>query len=372
MAGQGGAERIVFAEALRGVAALLVLASHALGTFWAHALTMGDRLGVARLEPAPTPPSPLLAEYRFVVGELGVGIFFLISGYVIALAVERSGPGAFFARRLWRIFPVWIAGFSVTLGVIVAVGAAFGGAFPYTAKDVVLGYLLLPREWFGGAVIDGGVAWTLEIELLFYLMMAVCGRWILAGGAARLWLAAAGTAILAAIVQEATGNGWYGRQIGALPLLLAGVGFVQHERGRVRIMTPVALCLFALAVTYGLFVADRRLAALADHWVAGYAMACVVFGVCHAKRARFAMTPIFAHLAAISYPLYASHALVVFGGLYVATRLGAPAWGAIGLVLLASWAVAIALHHLVERPALAMARRAAPAPRPPLEPAGGT
>lgn len=38
------------------------------------------------------------------VGELGVSIFFLISGFVILRAVERERPWQFIVRRILRIF----------------------------------------------------------------------------------------------------------------------------------------------------------------------------------------------------------------------------------------------------------------------------
>jgi len=98
-------------------------------------------------------------------GLYGVLLFFAVSGYVIpsSLRGERwNGLKCFVIRRFWRLYPpLWFALGLVVLGVKSSV-----------VKDgsLVWGATMLPS--LGGAPLVLGVLWTLEIELVFYLVIA--------------------------------------------------------------------------------------------------------------------------------------------------------------------------------------------------------
>jgi peptidoglycan/LPS O-acetylase OafA/YrhL len=98
-------------------------------------------------------------------GWVGVQIFFVISGYVIALSAEGVSAGAFLRRRVLRLVPAaWICS-SITAAVLIA-----WSAYP---PAVVL------QRW-GSAIlfvpsrtpIDGSY-WTLGLETVFYLLCAL-------------------------------------------------------------------------------------------------------------------------------------------------------------------------------------------------------
>jgi peptidoglycan/LPS O-acetylase OafA/YrhL len=81
--------------------------------------------------------------WRWLQGEGGVGIFFILSGYLIttlALREEkergRLSFKAFYTRRIWRIFPAYYFFVAVNTAVIYALGngearGSFGAALPY-------------------------------------------------------------------------------------------------------------------------------------------------------------------------------------------------------------------------------------------------
>src|SRR6185436_8532690 len=105
------------------------------------------------------------------IGELGVMIFFLISGFVIPFSLRRGGPGAFAVRRFFRLYPtLW---FCLLISVIVGVPYFhhFGQAFPYDTADVATSATLL-SGYTGNTFVSWGL-WTLAIEECFYVIAAV-------------------------------------------------------------------------------------------------------------------------------------------------------------------------------------------------------
>ena len=69
--------RLDFLDGLRGIAALAVFLAHALDLIW--------------------PAYHSFAESRFQLGNWGVVVFFLCSGFIIPVSLERQGS----LRRFW-------------------------------------------------------------------------------------------------------------------------------------------------------------------------------------------------------------------------------------------------------------------------------
>lgn len=96
-------------------------------------------------------------------GWIGVQIFFVISGYVIAASAIGNDSGRFLKKRAIRVFPaLWLCSL-IALGIRLAWGEAPGVIFPSFLRSIVLS----PK----GPYIDG-VVWTLILEGVFYLLIA--------------------------------------------------------------------------------------------------------------------------------------------------------------------------------------------------------
>ena len=111
------------------------------------------------------------------LGAVGVGIFFLVSGFVIPISLRSAGsPLTFLKRRCFRLYPVAI--FS-TLGVVL---------FSYFVRDIYVRYdgVPLPPMTFWhfmstclqvwdlvDAPLFRPIFWTLVIEEKFYWLMAL-------------------------------------------------------------------------------------------------------------------------------------------------------------------------------------------------------
>jgi peptidoglycan/LPS O-acetylase OafA/YrhL len=149
-------------ESLRGAAALYVLLHHI-----AH---LNHWTGPAAL------------PFRF--GQEAVILFFLISGFVIALAQERtSQPGfrAYFRRRILRIFPIFLA----ALGLAAVFAPSIAGPDVRTDLPTLVGNLWQLqdlRELKPGVAVQvfGGNAplWSLSYEWWFYLVFYGLWRWV--------------------------------------------------------------------------------------------------------------------------------------------------------------------------------------------------
>jgi peptidoglycan/LPS O-acetylase OafA/YrhL len=147
----------------RGIACLLVVVSHSTAPS-----TWRDTIGFF-------PP----------LGKIGVGIFFAISGYCIAAAVDSSrkreyGFGNFMFRRFRRIFPPYWAALLMTFTWKLAV---YGPTSVRLSAWDYFGNLTLTETWLRIVNGDPNVnllleqAWTLCHEEQFYL---ICGLLLLA------------------------------------------------------------------------------------------------------------------------------------------------------------------------------------------------
>src|SRR5262249_46750691 len=132
-------------QALRAIAALLVL--------WGHAIN------AVNLE--------VTADFPPLYGPFGVDLFFVISGFVMVYSSERlfGEPRAsikFFARRLARVVPLYWAATATLVWFVV----------PYASTKAVLGSLFFAPHIPSEAPLLF-VGWILIFEMFFYTIFAI-------------------------------------------------------------------------------------------------------------------------------------------------------------------------------------------------------
>ncbi|PQV63268.1 hypothetical protein B1R32_11494 [Abditibacterium utsteinense] len=145
--------RYVFVDALRGIASLGVLLAH----------IINNEISKKTLQ-ALLPRS--IQEICFN-GQFGVEVFFVLSGFVIALSLSQKPltfPRAvnFALRRQIRLDPPYFAALLALMGL----HAAFGRGFP-DLKTLALNFVYAHN--LAGVPQILGVAWTLCLEIQFYL-----------------------------------------------------------------------------------------------------------------------------------------------------------------------------------------------------------
>jgi len=155
-------DALVAIDLLRFCAAAMVMLCHYFGE-WA----VVERLGVGK----GSGPSGLTTNEWLSSGWVGVEIFFVISGYVIALSATNSSASDFARRRLLRLWPGALVCATITTGVLVLAGLSWASVAPRYAASALM--ILWAEQ------IDP-VYWSLLVECIFYalvtLLLAV-GRW---------------------------------------------------------------------------------------------------------------------------------------------------------------------------------------------------
>lgn len=136
-------------DALRGLCAVFV--------FFQHALPL-ELLGRGALSAMP--------NFYLDLGRIGVGAFFLVSGYVIPFSIKHDSTlRSFWIGRLFRLWPAYIL--AIILAVIFNVeDSRLLGPFA-----IALNFTMLQQ--FVGVKNVLGVFWTLQIELIFYFLISL-------------------------------------------------------------------------------------------------------------------------------------------------------------------------------------------------------
>ena len=366
-------QRVWFAQALRGIACLIVVWEH-LGHVYLSTPSIVQLVIFTSPDPSLGVEAPgfQTAVYRWlnemyvVPGRFGVSLFFLISGFVIPFSLERQRLGGFFVRRFFRLYPTLWCGIAVALIALAVQAFLVDNGFPVGKKSIATSGLLV-SAYVGHPWVDP-VYWTLAIEELFYAIVAVVAwRGMLhrrvALGAVAVVLAAVciGVARMPAPTTSVP-DLWYlrthlARNAGFVIFIFVGVAFHQHYRGRWSATTAVAmggglLAAFAASLLAGPFPGNQ-----AGLYLGSGVAALAVFWPLYVWRERVPEVRALDALANISYPLYLIHTVVGWVLLRALFDEIPNFFVAVPLALAASIAVATVIHRLVELPSNALGRR---------------
>jgi peptidoglycan/LPS O-acetylase OafA/YrhL len=198
------------------------------------------------------------------LGGVGVAIFFVLSGYLITISLERSHSlGDFARRRLLRIYPALIA---ISLLSVLVLGPLMTTLSQpvYWRHSMTWDYLMTASAWvvkypLPGVFADNpaphainGSLWSLPYEIRCYVVLALLG---LVPGSLRLKvsLVAAGLAVLMMVRPPVPPTGPFDKFLGLdyyhtkLGLLFALGAVFACWRERIRPMfLPAALMLVAV------------------------------------------------------------------------------------------------------------------------------
>jgi peptidoglycan/LPS O-acetylase OafA/YrhL len=124
-----------------------------------------------------------LYTYAFSLGQLGVPLFFVISGYLIYHSVEAHirqkgtfvGVRTYFLHRLFRILPAYYINFFVVFLLAYFIfGTMDTWSFSFIKREIVThltftSYFIYKSSGLG----INGAYWTLSIEMLWYILAPI-------------------------------------------------------------------------------------------------------------------------------------------------------------------------------------------------------
>lgn len=253
--------RLTALDALRGVAALAVVAWH-----WQHffALSGSWQSGWTR---AMQPLFPLLKPL-YLQGWAAVDLFFVLSGFVFfwlyseAIREGRMRGRAFALMRFSRLYPLQI----LTLVIVAIMQALYvqrvGTFFIYQGDDwrhFILHLGLVQNWWPNMPQSFNGPSWSVSIEVLLYVIFFAACRFGLRAGWPALFVAIAAAPLM-----------WLDEHIcrGVIGFFMGGVAYAMWERARVhRSAVKLARVVGTLAV--GGWAVLLLLLYRGSHWLDG-------------------------------------------------------------------------------------------------------
>jgi peptidoglycan/LPS O-acetylase OafA/YrhL len=245
-------------------------------------------------------------------GAIGVSVFFVLSGYLIATILLRDGMmslpnvGKFIVRRLARIYPLYV----VQIALVVVVFALFHRERIAAVLESLPGLLTFTQdvqEWFGYGF---GVLWTLAVEFWFYVTFPFL-----------LWIALATGRLIPCILLGIVIS------IAAKFFVLGGVTLYFYDQFLIGALCAAAVKydlvpsvfawpkLLAVCIVAIVLLAEIPFPATRDlHWFCQSFGAALVTGIAvmagHARRPTITL-PFIAFVGRISYSTYLMHAVVL-------------------------------------------------------------
>jgi peptidoglycan/LPS O-acetylase OafA/YrhL len=167
-------------------------------------------------------------------GPTAVGYFFLLSGFVMALAYHRPGTDFNF-REYWlsrfsRIYPVYILAFALTCFYYLDLLSKI-------KSDKVWANVFLYQAWFPGYAESFNLAaWSLSVEFFFYLIFPFMVIWAMRRPAKQLIWMALGFWVLSQVVH-----------------LVLSIYFMGGQRELLAYFPPFHLNIFLLGMAGGIW-----------------------------------------------------------------------------------------------------------------------
>ncbi|MGA2417291.1 MAG: acyltransferase [Candidatus Sulfotelmatobacter sp.] len=291
--------RLTFLDCVRGIAALSVLLEHG-----------GYRL---------SPGFRGFTHGLFSFGKFGVAAFFLTSGFVIPLSLERGGSlKRFWLSRAFRLYPIYWLSIAVVLclhrlNIPYAVSPEFA---LHLSRNALVNLTML--QGFVGFPNAEGLYYTLAMEMGFYIFFSVLYRLKLNHRSMPLaWLGCGGLTLCGTLVPLIFHKRVPLAGLFYLLCLLVGTALYRHFTAEARAGTIATLLgcvlLSTLVEVYCNYVLVKKDDAL-EHYTLGavflpWAGAYSLFlGAYVFRRHRF--PGVLGWLGAVSYSVYLLHPLV--------------------------------------------------------------
>lgn len=286
--------RLTWLDTTRGIAVLMVLCAHTLDLF--------------------------SREYsRFMqIGNAGVMLFFICSGYVIPMSLEKSSLGDFWIRRFFRLYPAyWLA---------IVLMIPLGMSQVTTWQEVLINFTMVHA--FLGVNDVNPIFWSLTVEMMFYMAMTLLVLLRVHTKTFTLFLAMMALTLTMQFMQVPYDYRWL-----YLPIFFLGTLYYRYDTGCCS--RPVLIAATLLAATY--------LACWPTgwNWRSGWLFALSIFLLIHLHRNR-------------SWPVWLVWCGVVSYSIYLLHGIPLTLSGGVGIPLV--FLLAALSYYAIERPSITLGR----------------
>ncbi|MEZ8341244.1 acyltransferase family protein [Vibrio cyclitrophicus] len=308
-------KRITAIDGMRGGAVLAVVFFHFLSEF-------PRRYGMVEFE-------------FFRVGQYGVQLFFVISGFVIFMSLEKNNFRKFIISRISRLYPAYWIGCSLTFITI----SLYPIGVDLSFIDFIINLTML-QAFFGVEHVDGSY-WTLTYELVFYFY------------AITIFISKNNTlkkCLLILFLQLLYGisvhfNIPFYRPVEAFLLLqffnlfICGILFYEYHKNNITLTCSVFLNVLIVFIQFLIFRGESALVLVF--------IIFIFYGVLF-ERLKFLSHPIILHFGGLSYSLYILHQYIGYAVILKVNKLIGSQFIATCCALLLTYILAYLNFILVE------------------------
>ncbi|HEX5407045.1 MAG TPA: acyltransferase [Pseudonocardiaceae bacterium] len=254
------------------------------------------------------------------VGQVAVPLFFLISGFVVTPVGIEQGRGRFALRRAARIYPLLAV--AVVLAAVLVLAGRHPlriGAPPSVTPVSVLTNITLLNYFLAPPHVLVAVAWTLAVELVFYVLLVVLVPLFRRSTVAALGVESAFVAVLLA-TSRVLGPDYhlFAVTVSFLPAVIIGQVCWAARAGRITRWVACAYGVLAWALYIAAELLDLGRSNGSYDIALAYAIVLFVVGMLVEPRLRPRRWITF--LADRGYAIYLLHGVVLFPLLDVLTR----------------------------------------------------
>jgi exopolysaccharide production protein ExoZ len=335
--------RLLNLQALRFVAAMSVLLFHATFIFW------------------ESPVFGFNSIFHYV-GQSGVDVFFVISGFIIyRVSQSAASPLDFLIRRLCRVYPIYWCYF-LLFAVMVLAGTNVPFRNDWPLDHWFANFLLL--GWHDHRLV--AVSWSLSFEIFFYICFSATllfGRYRRKALAAWLVVELLLTGInhfVPVSVADGPWRWWICFNPFVLEFALGCVVGYLHERGFRQYPVPVLIAAVPFFVAGGMLSIDPQVSGL-DYRVVTFGMGAALLVYAAVTHRDLWVSAKLSRLGDASYSLYLCQEPVMCAVRYVFEmfRIKQALWGlpVIGTTVAASIGVSLLSYRFMEQPIAAATRR---------------
>lgn len=345
---------IVFIGWIRALAPLLVLYAHMVGQY---------------LEGSKLYWSPNDFIQRFIIhplgiiqdfGFLGVVLFFLISGFIVTFTAQRETRFTFFIKRFMRIYPPIIVAIIFFI-VLYYVVVRFYGITIIEQEKLSLKSILMSMTLFNYVLVQQnpliGVAWTLIIEVLFYIMMFLILP--IVGKNPKLTIISLLSLTFCVVFFSRSVNPNFfllAVSISYIPIIILGQILYYWWSKQIGLVNAVSFFIVAyLEFIWGVKKLNPQFYSISNSYSLSLFYGILIFAALMMNNRILSMPPIIKFFENISYSLYLYHGLVGLTFLTL-TQMLIPYSYALFFAIVLTFLVSYASYLFVEYPSQKLAR----------------